>query len=245
MADGKSAEALRSRNLPRPAHYWDLLSLRQEFKRRIKATLSRTGIILRRVGRKDVAGLEYFWDASGRRCLSSTPGFRVKAHPLTAPDGQPLDSRSLVADVHGFLDDVGFQSRKMRDRLTSDQGFDHAWQDMLHKFYRELMPKGVLEELRGARTVIVVPHHILHYFPFAALVTQPDRKPRGKAEMVQPRFLVDEPFSLCRLTSLVSWLAARTAAQSADRAGGGNGHRRLSRCPGIGRRESRSGKCPR
>ena len=30
-----------------------------------------------------------------------------------------------------------------------------------------------MKELRKAKTVLIVPHHILHYFPFVALVTQP------------------------------------------------------------------------
>ncbi|NTU62345.1 MAG: hypothetical protein HGB05_02845 [Chloroflexi bacterium] len=43
-----------------------------------------------------------------------------------------------------------------------------------------------LDELRKAETVVVVPHHILHYFPFAALVTGRDERPRDAHEMVQP-----------------------------------------------------------
>lgn len=206
LADGKDAEALRFAELAKARSLQDLLNAQGILSANQAGSTADLDSFAANWP-KDVAGLEYFLGRQRAWVFVIGPGFRVKAHPLTAPDGQPLDSRSLVADVHGFLDDIGFQSRKMRDRLTSDQGFDHAWQDTLHKFYRELMPNGVLDELHGARTVIVVPHHILHYFPFAALVTEPDGKPRGKAEMVQPRFLVDEPFSLCHSPSLVSWLA--------------------------------------
>ena len=57
--------------------------------------------------------------------------------------------------------------------------------------------------------MIIVPQHLLHYFPFAALVTQLDKKPRGADEMVQPRFLLDEPFDLSYAPSLTSWAIVR------------------------------------
>ena len=143
LADGKDAEALRFAELAKARSLQDLLSA-QGVQTPNQGDAVADWNSLAASWPKDVAGLEYFLGRQRAWVFVVGAGFRVKAHPLTAPDGQPLDSRSLVADVHGFLDDVGFQSRKMRDRLTSDQGFDHAWQDMLHKFYRELMPKGVL-----------------------------------------------------------------------------------------------------
>ena len=108
-------------------------------------------------------------------------------------------------------------------KQTEHARFDHTWQDTLYTLGGELLPAGVLQELRGARTVVVVPHHILHYFPFAALVTVPDRQPRGKDAMVQPRFLVDEPFALCHAPSLMSWflLRQRRNREIADAAGMG------------------------
>ena len=205
LAEGKDAEALEFAELAKARSLQDLLATQGI------ADASRTGATadlesLAAKWPKDVAALEYYLGRERAWVFVVRPGFSVKAYQLSAPDGRPLDSRELVADVRRFLDGMGFQAQKMRDRLGADEGFDHAWQDTLHKFYRELLPPGTLESLRDARTVIVVPHHILHYFPFAALVTEPDRKPRGKTEMVQPRFLVDEPFALCHAPSLVSWL---------------------------------------
>jgi CHAT domain-containing protein len=53
--------------------------------------------------------------------------------------------------------------------------------------------------------VLIVPHHILHYFPFAALVTERDTTPRGFLEMVRPRFLLDQPYHICYAPSLATW----------------------------------------
>jgi CHAT domain-containing protein len=46
-------------------------------------------------------------------------------------------------------------------------------------------------------------------------VTQPDRTPRGPLEMVQPRFLIDEPCDCCYAPSLAVWDSLR---QRPDRA---------------------------
>ena len=82
---------------------------------------------------------------------------------------------------------------------------DHSWQDELYAFQRQLLPEPVIKELRKAKTVIIVPHHVLHYFPFVALVTQPDRKKRTDLEMVEPTFLLDESFDICHAPSLTAW----------------------------------------
>jgi CHAT domain-containing protein len=219
LADGKDAEALHYAELAKARSLQDLLNTQGiQDSNRFSATADLESLAAD--WPKGVAGLEYFLGRERAWVFVIGPGFAVKAYPLTTPDGRLLDSRNLISDVRRFLDDIGFQSRKMRERLTSDEGFDHAWQDTLHRFYRELLPPGVLRQLRDARTVIVVPHHILHYFPFAALVTEPDREPRGKMEMVKPRFLVDEPFDLCHAPSLASWLSlqrrrSRPIAQAA------------------------------
>ena len=73
-----------------------------------------------------------------------------------------------------FLNGIEGQAAKMSRRLTRGQGFDTTWQAALHTFCRELLPGPILDELRRRRTVVVVPHHVLHHFPFAALVVRPD-----------------------------------------------------------------------
>jgi CHAT domain-containing protein len=93
----------------------------------------------------------------------------------------------------------------MAQGLLSGRGFDTSWQDDLHQFYDELLPADVRGALSSAQQVVVVPHHILHYFPFAALVTKRDSAPRKKTETISPRFLVDAPYHLIYAPSLTVW----------------------------------------
>jgi CHAT domain-containing protein len=105
-------------------------------------------------------------------------------------------------------------SVKLRQRVLDGLGFDHQWQDTLHGLCRVLVPPAVLTQLDQARTLLIVPHHILHYFPFAALVTERDTSTRDALEIVKPRFLIDEPFSYNYAPSLIAWDALR---QRSDR----------------------------
>ena len=57
----------------------------------------------------------------------------------------------------------------------------------------------------SGQTVIVVPHHILHYLPFAALVTQPDRRAQGRTRWCSPGSSSNRPLSLCYAPSLGTW----------------------------------------
>src|SRR5262249_45634054 len=118
---------------------------------------------------------------------------------------KPLASRDLALRIRLFLDGTRRQAEQMLGRLNAGKGLDYEWQNTLHGFYQELLPEPIRGELRQARTLLVVPHHILHYFPFAALVTQPDREPRGAMEMVKPQFLIDEPYNISYAPSLMSW----------------------------------------
>ncbi len=156
-----------------------------------------------------IAALEYFLGPQRAWVFVIDTGAKVKAHPLSDAEGKPLDSRDLLTRIHAFLNQIGFQAPKMRRRLVAGQGYDHSWQDALSRFQRELLPPSALDSLRKANTVILVPQHLLHYFPFAALVTELDKKPRGADEMVQPRFLLDEPFDLSYVPSLTSWAIVR------------------------------------
>ncbi len=149
--------------------------------------------------------LEYFLSDKKVWLFVVDTGGKVRAYPLVDEQGRPLDSRELVARIRAFLSRIDHQADSMRRRLAAGMGFDHAWQDELHTFYRQLIPEGCRATLRQAETVVIVPHHILHYFPFVALVTQLDTTPRTAEEMVQPRFLLDEPFAVCYAPSLAAW----------------------------------------
>ena len=152
-----------------------------------------------------VAALEYFLGTEEVWLFLIDTSGKVTARVLDDGQGRPLASRDLVARVHSFLSRIDHQADQMRQRLDAGMGYDHTWQYELHDFQRQLLPKGVLKKLRKAETVLIVPHHILHYFPFAALVTQPDTAPRTSQEMAKPKFLLDEPFHLSYVPSLAAW----------------------------------------
>ena len=154
---------------------------------------------------KDMAALEYFLGSERAWVFVVAPGGTVKAYPLLDEKGKPLASRDLVAQVEQLLDGMRFQADRIRARLDANQGFDHEWQAPLGRLYQELIPEAVRPELRRAKNVVIVPHHILHYLPFAALVTQRDDRPRAPNQMVQPRFLLNEPFDLSYASSLTTW----------------------------------------
>lgn len=153
----------------------------------------------------EVVALEYFLGTDRAWVFVVGPGGRVQAHPLLDRAGQPVASRDLVSRIHRLLGEMDHLAAKMRTRLLAGRGFDHSWQDVLHDLRHELIPEPALAEMRRARSVVVIPQHILHYFPFAALVTQPDVRERKANEMVQPRFLLDESFDLSLAPSLQVW----------------------------------------
>ena len=154
---------------------------------------------------KDVAAVEYFLGTERVWGFVVNQQGKVTAWQLQSADGQPLASRDLVRRVQSLLTSFESQANKMFRQASAGNGFDHSWQDELHRFYGELLPVQVRAELKTAKHVVLVPHHVLNYFPFAALVTEPDRATRGKLELPQPKFLIEEPFSLSRAPSLAVW----------------------------------------
>ena len=153
----------------------------------------------------NVAALEYFLGTEEVWLFLVDTSGKVSAQVLEDGRGRPLASRDLVARVSSFLSRIDHQADQMRRRLEAGMGYDHTWQYELYEFQRQLLPRGVLKKLRKAETVLVVPHHILHYFPLVALVTQPDTSPLTIQQMAKPRFLLDEPFHLDYVPSLAAW----------------------------------------
>ena len=152
---------------------------------------------------QDVAAVEYFLGAEQGWGFVIQSG-EVRAFPLVNADGSRIATRELVGQVRKILSGIEGQSQKMLHRFRS-RGFDHTWQDDLFSLRSVLLPDHVLADLRETKNVIVVPQHILHYLPFAALVTTKDEAARGKKEMVQPEFILDEPYSLTTSPSLTIW----------------------------------------
>lgn len=163
---------------------------------------------------QNIAALEYFVGTEKVWLFVIDTGGGVKVHDILGDAGS---SREFVADVREYLDATDRTTEKIRSLLSSVVSSPSpGWQDQLQyqeqlsAFYKVMMPEGVIGELQKARTVIVVPHHILHYFPFAALVTQRDERKLGVYEVPEPRFLIDEPFDLSFAPSLTVWGLMRT-----------------------------------
>ncbi|HKI34079.1 MAG TPA: CHAT domain-containing protein [Gemmataceae bacterium] len=152
----------------------------------------------------EAAALEYFLGAETAWVFVVAPTGKVKAYRLTAGEGQPITPRELVTRVQRILHNTENQAERMANRLLAGRGLDHSWQDDLYELKNTLLPADALTELRRAKVAVVVPQHVLHYFPFAALVTEPDRK-AGPKDMVKPHFLIDEPFDLVYAPSLTAW----------------------------------------
>jgi CHAT domain-containing protein len=50
--------------------------------------------------------------------------------------------------------------------------------------------------------LVIIPQHVLHYFPFAALVVEKDARDLGKHDVPSPMFLIDEPIDISYSPSL-------------------------------------------
>lgn len=151
------------------------------------------------------ASIEYYCGSEFTWCFLVDPEARLQAFQLQDETGQPIRSRDLLRRVRALLTSLEHQSIKMTGRLLSGQGFDNAWQDELDSLRQVLIPAKILETLRLAKEVVIVPHHLLHYFPFAALVTQRDLNVDQGQRLAKPKFLIDEAFSLTHAPSLAFW----------------------------------------
>ena len=163
----------------------------------------------------DTAVLEYFLTADHAYVFLITHD-SVQARQLTDTEGTPLRSQSLVRNVIQLQSKMGHQARQMLSRIQSGKGLDHQWQHDLHTMYQQLIPVEFAETIQNAEDLIIVPHHVLHYVPFAALVTLIDDDPDGPDRpkrygqryyggISQPKFLIDSGMSISIAPSLVSW----------------------------------------
>jgi CHAT domain-containing protein len=156
-----------------------------------------------------VAAIEYFLGLEGAWVFVIDIAGQVKVYPLLNQQQEPVSPDSLIDAVTRWLQSVRYTGKRMLQRYVTERDFDQSWQKTLSEFRQTLLPSEALTTLRQAETVVVVPQHVLHYFPFAALVCKLDDSPRLPNAMVKPRFLVDEPFSLCYAPSLVAWCDLR------------------------------------
>ncbi len=124
---------------------------------------------------------------------------------LTGVDGQPLAASELVGRITDFLTSMELKAQKMYKEAMSGSGFEKSWQDKLHQFYLELIPDEFRKSIDRCERLVVIPHHVLHYFPFGALVVEPDRTERAKMELPQPKFLIERSIDITTAPSLLSY----------------------------------------
>jgi CHAT domain-containing protein len=155
---------------------------------------------------EDQLALEYFLTTQRAWVFGISAGGKVQAFALVDQSQQPIAARELVGRIRMTLrSELDRYPLKLRQRVLQGQGFDPRWQDKLHDLYLALIPAPLASQLGDSRKLLVIPHHILHYFPFAALVTERDTAPRDALEMVKPRFLIDTPVDICYAPSLSTW----------------------------------------
>lgn len=165
---------------------------------------------------ENTVALEYFL-GSERAWLFLVQGTNVKVFPLVDSQAKPIECRRLVAEIQTFLFEVESSAEKMRPLVVAGTPLNSAWQDQLYKFYNILIPAKARDEIATAKTLVIIPHHILHYFPFAALVTETDKKPRKPSEMPMPKFLIDQGQTITYAPSLSTWAVLRGKPHIANR----------------------------
>ncbi len=213
IAAGQHAAALRFAELAKARALRDVLEVRGLTQPKSADATDQVEKLLS-AWPTDVAALEYFL-GTRRAWVFLIKSGEVTAHPMLDADGQPLESRDLIARVQRLnngLDKLGpAEGRRIANAaaIGANLQFEQSWQDELHWFYNTLVPSDCRRSLSAARTVVIVPHHILHYFPFAALVTEPDRTATDSSRMPLPKFFVEEPFHLVSAPSLTTWRLLR------------------------------------
>lgn len=166
---------------------------------------------VRKAWPKNTAAVEYFLARDRVWAFVVTTAGAVTAVELKTPAGDFVDPRDLVAKVPAVAGGMEGYAQKLANRLLNDQGYDNRWQDDLHVLGSILLPKPVLDELRKAEVVLLAPQHVLHYLPFAALVLEKDPKATAEQMARPPRLVIDEPFVMVNVPSVVGWDAMRRA----------------------------------
>ncbi|GHT45561.1 hypothetical protein FACS189454_05250 [Planctomycetales bacterium] len=164
---------------------------------------------------KDTAAVEYF--IGRKKCW----GFlvlngQIKAFPIEIRIDND-SSQKLVELVQQSLQQHFAGTEEQRrsgklwsqtesERLKKGEGFRRKWQDDLYQLRSRLIPDTILAEIREAKpeNLLVIPHHVLHYFPFASLVVEKDEN-KDRQKMPQPRFLLEEDFNIFYAPSLTGW----------------------------------------
>lgn len=166
---------------------------------------------------KETVCLEYFLGTNQAWVFCIDETGQVTAGRLRDERGQPLQTAELIGRVRRFLTGIEGSAGKMLRSTPPGQPFDGRWQEDLHRFWKELIPTEVAQQLADQKNVIIVPQHLLHYFPFAALVTEIDSAKRGAMESVMPKFWIESGINLTYAPSLSTWRALRSRKEQTAR----------------------------
>ncbi len=150
-----------------------------------------------------VVVLEYFLTANNCWLFMISTGGDVNVRRLCTSAGKAIAPQDLIRMVGNTREMLNNYKYQWQDEAFVRR-FNDAWQHQLQNLCEILLPSELRVSLAKYERVIIVPHHILHYFPFAALVTQVDMDADAN-HMALPRFLLDQQFAISYAPSLASW----------------------------------------
>lgn len=169
---------------------------------------------------RDVVALEYFLGAD-RAYVLLVDAAGIEAQVLVDAAGTPLEPQQLIAEVRLMLTSIDHTAKKLSSAIAAGRAADRRWQEQLHWMYQRLIPDSLRSRVANADTLLVVPHHVLHYLPFAALVSQPDTEELKFFQIPQPRYLIDDVGSIVHAPSLSAFQRLRQrSAQPLERVNG-------------------------
>ena len=127
----------------------------------------------------------------------------VNVEQIKKPDGTEISTNELLGKVQASWTNIAsFKRRHLESAVsTSTPVFENKWQDELHELFNLLVPKNYSEQVLSAKHLTFVPHHSLHFFPFAALVAEKDSSATSE-RLARPEYLLDRVSSISYSPSL-------------------------------------------
>jgi len=201
LEDGKPAEALAYVEQGRARSLQDFLNAGTLVKGITPAPKGLTEILAQ--WPKDAICLEYYLGSEKAWVFVVTSPGRVDVFPLLDNKGEVIPPAKIIQRVRRLIGDMDHLLAREVNRVLA-RNYDHGWQQDLHELYKILVPLAASKALKKSDILIVVPHHLLNYLPFAALVPEVDIS-RGLDEVPRPKFLIEEVPALVQVPSLTIW----------------------------------------
>ncbi|MCC9608014.1 CHAT domain-containing protein [Blastopirellula sp. JC732] len=205
---GKPAEALKYAELAKGRALQDYLAANDASSQAIAETEQDVEQMLADWP-DDLVAIEYFLGAE-KAHLFLIDSTGISAYTLVDEEGTPLSPQRLIAEVRSFLGDMDHAAQKISQAIASGRAADRKWQTQLHWLYERLLPPPVASRIEGSDSLLVAPHHVLHYLPFAALVTETDDRDLKFYQLPQPRFLIEKVDSVVEAPSLLAYHRIRS-----------------------------------